>query len=254
MKNRFIVLFISTILILVLGVCSLFAATLPSKPNTNIYVQDYAGMLSGTTEQDILNTAKALDDQTTAQVVIVTIDSLDNSNIEEYANELFRTWGIGDKEKNNGVLLLVSKNDRESRIEVGYGLEGQLNDAKTGRIQDQAIPYFQEGNYNQGIDIIFNLLVTEVCKEYDIENLGSPLETKSSEGIPQFVWFILFIVIVLIIAGIGISGGGSSGGGGGTSRRIGGGSTRGGYFGSGSGGFGGFGGGSSGGGGSSRRW
>ncbi len=215
------------------------AQSIPPKPVQNIYVQDYAGLLSEATEQEILQTAKALDEATSAQVVMVTVESLDNVSIEEYANTLFRSWGIGDKEKNNGVLFLISKNDRQSRVEVGYGLEGRLNDAKTGRIQDEAIPYFKNGDFDRGILIIFNLLVGEVCQEYNIENLRAPVETSNTEeGIPWFFWLIVFAVIVLVITGIGLTGGGGggSGGGGRTSRRYPGGSSGRGFYGGGFGG------------------
>ena len=84
-----------------------------------------------------------------AQIVVVTVQSLGGQSIEEYATELFRKFGIGDKEKNNGVLLLCSTGDRLFRIEVGYGLEGRLTDGKTGRIQDEyIIPYLKENDYD----------------------------------------------------------------------------------------------------------
>lgn len=87
-----------------------------------------------------------------AQIVVVTVKSLEGQSIEEYATELFRKFGIGDSQKNNGVLLLCSTGDRLFRIEVGYGLEGTLTDGKTGRIQDQyIIPYLKNNNYNDGI-------------------------------------------------------------------------------------------------------
>lgn len=262
MKKRLLVLFIIILCLLATGISPLLAQSIPTKPTQHIYVQDYAGLLTEATEQEILQTGKALDEATSAQVVMVTVESLDNMSIEDYANTLFRSWGIGDKEKDNGVLFLISKNDRQSRVEVGYGLEGRLNDAKTGRIQDEAIPYFKNGDFDRGVSIIFNLLVGEVCQEYNIENLGTPVETDTDDGIPWFFWLIVFAVIVVVIAGIALTGGGggSSGDGGGTSRRYTGGSSGRGFYGGGfgggssGGGFGGFGGGSSGGGGSSRGW
>ncbi|MHC1718582.1 MAG: YgcG family protein [Acidaminococcaceae bacterium] len=126
---------------------------IPPKPTSgSIYVQDYANLLSAETKSTINAVSKDLENKTKAQIVVVTVPSLDGQPIEDYSLELLRAWGIGDKEKNNGVLLLVALKDRQSRIEVGYGLEGALPDGLTGRIQDQAmIPYFSSGNYDKGI-------------------------------------------------------------------------------------------------------
>jgi len=112
-----------------------FAATYP-QPTSNFYVNDFADILSADTEQAIMDASVPLAQQTGAQIVVVTIDTMDGQDIETYANTLFREWGIGDAKKNNGLLLLIAYEDRQSRVEVGYGLEGALNDGKTGRIQD----------------------------------------------------------------------------------------------------------------------
>ncbi len=139
------------------------------KPTSNFYVNDYANVLSAETERYILQTNIDLNSKTKAQIVVVTVTSLDGKSIEEYATELFREFGIGDKEKNNGVLLLCSTGDRLFRIEVGYGLEGALPDGKTGRIQDQyIIPYLKNNNYDEGIKNGFSSVLEEVCKEYGI--------------------------------------------------------------------------------------
>ena len=119
-------------------------------PKTNFYVNDYADVLSEETENYILNSNIELQNKTKAQIVVVTVNSLEGKTIEEYATELFREFEIGDKKKNNGVLLLCSTGDRKFKIEVGYGLEGALTDGKTGRIQDQyIIPYLKNNNYDE---------------------------------------------------------------------------------------------------------
>ena len=98
-------------------------AKVPPKPTSgSIYVQDYANLLSTETKSTINAVSKDLESKTKAQVVVVTVPSLDGQPIEDYSLELLRTWGIGDKEKNNGVLLLVALKDSQSRIEVGYCL------------------------------------------------------------------------------------------------------------------------------------
>ena len=95
------------------------------------------------------------------KIVVAVVESLEGQEVEEYANNLFRTWGIGDKEKNNGILLLVSTGDRKIRIEVGYGLEGALNDGKTGAILDNyVVPYLKkEEEVLKNISAIFLMLI-----------------------------------------------------------------------------------------------
>ena len=235
------------------------APQVPPKPTSgSIYVQDYANLLSAETKSTINAVSKDLDNKTKAQVVVVTVPSLDGQPIENYSLELFRAWGIGDKEKNNGVLLLVALKDRQSRIEVGYGLEGALPDGLTGRIQDQAmIPYFSTGNYDKGIMQGYANIASIVAKEYNVK-LESKIQdayqknaSAQTTEIPlwQKLIFIVGIAGLLLIDQLFFGGailnfliilflrGGGRGGGG---------------FGGGYGG--GSGGGSGGGGGSSRRW
>lgn len=249
---------------LVLGLYLAMAAVasaqpqIPPAPTTSIYVQDYAKVLSNDTEARINSISQSLASKTKAQVVVVTIPTLSGAPIEDYALTMLRQWGIGDKQLNNGVLLLVAVNDRQSRIEVGYGLEGALPDAKTGRIQDQyMIPYFQQNDYNQGILNGYLALADEVAKEYNLQlNTDvkpAPIRTApTSDGsllgnLPWWGQLLLFAGIILLFVMDWLFFGGSitylifslifrRGGGGG------------------SGGGGGFGGGSGGGGGSSRRW
>ncbi|HAS73149.1 MAG TPA: hypothetical protein DCS67_03295 [Clostridiales bacterium UBA8960] len=112
-----------------------------------------------------------LAEKTGAQIVVVTVESLNGQDIESYARGLFNQWGIGDAQKNNGLLLLIAYGDRQSRIEVGYGLEGALNDAKTGRIQDDyLIGNFQAGDYDEGVVGTYLKLAEEVYKEYALDS------------------------------------------------------------------------------------
>ncbi len=143
-------------------------------PTPDFYVNDYANVLTKETKEYIMNTNVELESKTKAQIVVVTVKTLDGKSIEEYATELFRKFGIGDKTKNNGVLLLCSTGDRRFRIEVGYGLEGALPDGKTGRIRDNYItPYLKNDNYDEGIKNGYNAILEEVCKEYNVEITGA---------------------------------------------------------------------------------
>ena len=98
-------------------------------PTSEFYVNDYANILSNETESYIIKVNESLYSQTESQVVVVTVQDLGEKNIEEYATELFRTYGIGDKNKDNGLLILLALEERKIRVEVGYGLEGILPDA-----------------------------------------------------------------------------------------------------------------------------
>ena len=139
-------------------------------PTEDFYVNDYAGLLDNETKDYIINTNKSLYSQTGAQIVVVTIPSLGDSSLEDYATELFRNFGIGDKTKNNGLLLLLALEERQFRVEVGYGLEGILPDAKTGRIQDEyIIPYLKQNNWNDGIKNGFSTFLETISSEYNVE-------------------------------------------------------------------------------------
>ena len=279
------------IVLISFSMISSYGFSIPQTPTVDIYVQDYAFMLSNEVKEDMLRMSHSLKEKTSAELVIVTVPSLEGRSIEEYALNLFREWGIGSEDKNNGVLLLVADEEREARIEVGYGLEGAINDGKAGAILDQMISYFQRDDYNQGISTAYSLLLHEIAAEYDIDiseifagaSAVTPVALPEPISIVDFFRFIglllfiliggmlllskilgrnLFLLALLLIKDLasgkyaGPTGGGPHSMGGGMI----GGSRKGRYprgpFGGGSSGFGrgGFGGGSSGGGGASRKW
>jgi len=189
---------------------------IPPVPTGSIYVQDYAGVLSGESKAKINKLGAKIAGQTKAQVVVVTMNSLKGGSIQDYSLALLRQWQIGDKVLNNGVLLLVVVGDRTSRVEVGYGLEGALNDAKVGYIQDQyLIPYFERGEYHQGIWDGYKAIMRVVSTEY---GLAAPQDTKVAvkevgastwwDGLPWWMqavvvvgFFLLFMVDWLFFGG-----------------------------------------------------
>ena len=137
---------------------------------SEFYVNDYSQVLNEETKNYIINANIELQKKTEAQIVVVTVKSLEGKSIEEYATELFRKFGIGNSSKNNGVLLLCSTGDRLFRIEVGYGLEGVLPDGKTGRIQDEyIIPYLKQNNWSEGVRNGFSAVLQVVADEYNVE-------------------------------------------------------------------------------------
>lgn len=241
------------LIILVTLAVPVSAYTIP-EPTNDFYVNDCAGLLSDESYNYIMNVNVDLQEKTKAQVVVATIESLEGADLEEYATEMFRKYKIGDKKENNGVLLLLAYEDRQIRIEVGYGLEGAINDAKAGRIMDRfMIPYLKDDLWDEGILNGFDSVVLEISNEYDVEiESNAPVaykskteEENSGSGFDGETYFYLALLIFVIIIAI-FSKNSGSGGGGSYSSRSGG--FGGGYSG---GGFSG-GGGSSGGGGASR--
>ncbi|MBR3969415.1 MAG: TPM domain-containing protein [Clostridia bacterium] len=180
------------------------------------FVNDYADVITEQDEITITNKAKQLEQKTSAQAVVVTVESLDGEPIEEYALNLGRTWGVGDKEKNNGIIVLLSKNDREIYIAVGYGLEGALPDSKTGRIIDHyGMTYFQSDNFSAGLESIYGAIVNEIYVEYGetpeenyipVMQLSSKKE-DSEIGEIIISWVILIIIVSLYMLVFGRRGG-----------------------------------------------
>ncbi len=126
-------------------------------------VNDTANLIPQDQRQRIEAQLAQFEKQTGDQVAVLTVDSLDGEAIEDYANKVARTWALGQKGKDNGVLLLVSKNDRKMRIEVGYGLEPVLTDLQTSIIQNQVIiPYFKKGDFGGGIEAGVNAILSTI--------------------------------------------------------------------------------------------
>lgn len=115
-------------------------------------INDFADLLTDAEERTLSDLAEAVDGETTAEIAVATVTSLDGMSVEEYANRLFAQWGIGQADKDNGVLILVAPNEREMRIEVGYGLEEVLPDGLAGQIiRESFTPAFRDGEYARGI-------------------------------------------------------------------------------------------------------
>lgn len=233
-------------------------------PEYRGYVNDYAGILSYDTESRLSLLIGELERKTTAQIAVLTVDTTTPLDTETYAVKLFEKWGIGQKGKDNGALLLVATKDRTLRIEVGYGLEGAIPDALAKIIiEDYITPSFKEGDFDTGVIKGTVGLVKLIAKEYNVElseidkvPIEVPMPEKPSllESILNFI-FTVFIIIMFLSLRLGffwwwflIPG---------LNRRRGGYWYGGGYGGNSGGfggGFGGFGGGLSGGGGASGSW
>jgi uncharacterized protein len=220
---------------LVLALALAFTAwAAPNFPELTGRVVDQANVIPPATRVDLETKLADLEMKSGIQLVVATVSSLDGEEIEPYANELFRTWKLGEKAKNNGVLLLVAPKERRVRIEVGYGLEGTLTDALSKVIITNAIaPRFKTGNYGEGItrgvDDIITVLTTEASEWQQRNSLrldNDPSDEAAGWLLLGFVvlffmmltfWpaFRCFCFNFLLNVGFSAATGGFSGGGGG---------------------------------------
>jgi len=144
---------------------TLFGAAIPAPDG---YVRDDAGILSRSTELKIEHFLEEFERTDSTQIAVLTVRSLEGEPVEAYALAVAEAWGIGQKGKDNGALLLVAKDDRKIRIEVGYGLEGRLTDLLAGRIIDDEIaPRFRQGDYDGGIVAGVASMAEAVRGEYE---------------------------------------------------------------------------------------
>lgn len=260
---------------ILLTLCGLLAALLlalpaaaaPDYPKPTGHVTDAAGVLPADARAALEARLAALEATTGIELAVATVPDLQGEVIEDYANGLYRAWGIGKRDKNNGALLLVAPADRKVRVEVGYGLEGVLTDALSSQvIRREVVPRFKAGDLPGGIvagaDALIGHLELPADQQAQALAAADRRARKKDDGgnwVGTLVWIAIILVWIflsvarggrgrrrgpVILWGPGI--GGNWGGGGGGFGGFGGGG--------GGGGFGGFGGGSSGGGGASGSW
>ncbi|OGC06133.1 hypothetical protein A2230_06345 [candidate division WOR-1 bacterium RIFOXYA2_FULL_36_21] len=220
--------------------CSGYAE--PDLPSYTGYVNDFANVMDVSTQKKIAAICNDLKTKTGAELAVVTVKSIYPLDSKTYAVKLFEKWGIGQKDKDSGILFLLAVDERRVEIEVGYGLEGVLNDAKAGRLlDDYVLPAFKKGDFSLGMFMGTHAIANAIIKGSD------PANNTGIAGavVDQYLPIIIFIVIVLLIIfsrgrflWLFLGGGGLGGGGG--------------FGGNNRGGFGGFGGGRSGGGGAGR--
>jgi uncharacterized protein len=174
-----------------------FAYVSPGQPTG--YVNDFAGVLSSETETYLNTELEKFTKETGGEVAVAVVSSLGGDDIESYANTLFREWGVGGEEKNTGVLLLVAIEDRDVRIEVGYGYEGVVPDAYASRIiRDDVLPSFREGDYDTGVkDGVASLLL--FIRD---PRAVPPIEESSSFNFEDFgiVAYLVFFVGAWVVS------------------------------------------------------
>ncbi|HUJ29973.1 MAG TPA: TPM domain-containing protein [Candidatus Acidoferrum sp.] len=253
----------------------------PSQLKPQGYVNDFANVLSQSAKDQLTALCTEVDQKAQAQIAVVTVKSLGGRTIEDYSIDLATQWGIGPKQKDRGLLILLAIDDHKDRFEVGFGLEGILPDGKVGSFEREAVPFLRQGNYDAAVMLMTRRAADVIAADRGVTLSEQPPPTRESRGGPQRPWapgqefgvlaivlMALFFIAVLRLIAAARSGSSSSssrryrsggwwigpmlGGGGFGGAGWGGGGFGGG--GGGGGGFGGFGGGSFGGGGASGSW
>ncbi|MEX0721790.1 MAG: TPM domain-containing protein [Balneolaceae bacterium] len=182
---------LNLLMFITIGTSSLLAQDfLPAQPSG--MVNDYADILSASEERQLENKLKSYRDSTTNAFVIATFESLENYPREEIANTLFNNWRMWEGERYNGVLILISEQDREMQIEVGYGLEGAIPDIMANRIvNDILVPSFRQNDFYRGLDRATDVLIELAAGEFE----GMPERESSGGDIP--IDLIIFFAILL---------------------------------------------------------
>lgn len=241
------------------------------------YVTDLAGVIEPATRQKIELLATEVQQKTGAQIAVVTVNSLEGQSREQYAADLYKHLGIGAKGKDNGALILIAPKDRQYKIEIGYGLEPVINDARAGDVGRAMVPDFRKGDFSAAALTGVTGLAQFIAADAGVQLTGLPQRQPRppTREAPWWLPFVLFGAFFLLIRALARggrnrrpppgSGGGMGGalpwlllgstmgrGGGGWGGGFGG--SSGGWGGGGGGGFGGFGGGMSGGGGAGGSW
>ncbi|MBE6778589.1 MAG: TPM domain-containing protein [Ruminococcaceae bacterium] len=225
-----------TVLCLCLGLClGLAGCGEPAYPDPTQagYVNDFADVMTPEAEKTIYQAGLALEQQTGAQLVLVTVNDTGSQTLEEYALGMARQWELGDEEKDNGLLLLFTVDGPHSRIEVGYGLEGALPDSKAGRIlDDYLVPHYDDrAAWAAALTATYDVCVNEVLAEYGLtksQYADQPLPAQEQEiGLMEVLAVIIALAVMALLRSKGVHvfpgffiggghrGGGFGGGGGG---------------------------------------
>lgn len=194
-----------------------FAIALPARAERSRdlrpqgYVSDFAGVLSSGARSRITSICEELDHKAGAQITVVTVHSLGGVPIEEFSIDLATRWGIGPKQKDRGVLILLAVNDRKYRIEVGYGLEAILPDGLVGSFGREALPYLQNGNFDGAVSFLTEHIASVIAQDahVNLATLGeqapppSQKEENPRSGLGRFLLWLLLLLFFLGFSAIG---------------------------------------------------
>jgi len=228
---------------------SLAQTQIPAKPAA--YVNDYAGVLNQATKDQLTSICTQINSKANAQIFVVTVKTIGDEDAQQFSFDLASKWGVGPKQSSSGILIFYSIDDRKYFTQVGYGLEGILNDGKVGTFGREAVPYLRSGDYNSAILLVTKRIADVIAQDRGITLTGAspparqPVASDQSGGWGALI--VLILIIVVFFIAMKNSGGGRPGRGGGSGWWVG--PMIGGMMGGGGGGWGGGGGGWGGGGG-----
>lgn len=194
--------------VLFINICAFAKVDIPNHTD-RFFINDYANVIDSETEDYIFEKGKAYNANGGPQVVVLTMESIDGNDLEDFSIETARKWGIGDKDADNGVLILLVMDSRDIRIEVGYGLEGVLNDGKCGRFIRNATDSLSAGDYSEGIKQIYDSVIGE------LEDPTPDEEDDDDTMVEIMTYVVFFIVLAIVVFITNIKGRGGRGGHGG---------------------------------------
>lgn len=168
-------------------------------PQLKARVNDYADILSPSTERQLDASLRELERTDSTQIVVLTIPSLEGDSLEDFSIRVAEQWKIGQKGLDNGAILLIAKNDRKMRIEVGYGLEGKMTDLMAGRIiRDVITPRFRSGQYDQGVIEGVQAMIQLTRGEFAASSKPQP----SGKGGPDYQGFLSMSLVFLFLINV----------------------------------------------------
>ncbi len=197
----------SILVILVIGTSTWASAKqVPARPSPPQLVNDLAGLLSLQQQRMLERKLVSYNDSTSTQIAVVIERTIEGDDIFDYTYRLAEAWGIGQRDKDNGVLIFVAAEDRQLRILTGYGVEGFLPDAMAKRIVDDVIvPQFRNGKYYEGLNNATTTIIRLSKGEYTADDIGG---RRDEGGIPPIVIFIIIIIIFILLSRANGGGGG----------------------------------------------
>jgi uncharacterized protein len=221
-------------LLLAAGSAAVWGEKVATMPAPTGYVDDYAGVISGPAKTELEALCVEVHDKTKAQVFLVTVKTLEGEEAQTFANQLFHNWKVGEKKTDRGILLLFAIQDHKRWIEVGYGFEGILNDAKVGDIGREMVPSLQAAKYDDAVRIGVRDVAKAIAADAGVtlDTLGGDATPETTEAQPvaadqtpikpgrvilaatPFVLFFClfgFLVWRQVKRGVGFGGGGGSG-------------------------------------------
>ncbi len=194
LRKHFFILFIFAFFALIFALPSI-ALTIPDKPSG--YVNDYVSLLSQSTKESLAKTLLNFEKETSNQIVIAIFKSLEGESLEDFSIRLADKWKIGTKKKDNGVILLIFKDDRQVRIETGYGLEGALPDAVCNQIiRYEIVPSFKQGNFDKGVVDAVSAIINATKGEYKSD--GAKDDNLEANKFILFLALMFYLVLPLL--------------------------------------------------------